>query len=118
MKFPTFPYLKKYDAFLPDFHDFPEHIQHQNITSNNVNTLRPRQNDLYFADDIFKCISLNEKVWILIKISLNFVPKGPINNMPALVQIMAWRLFGTKPLSKSMLGNCQLDSLEQTSVKF
>ena len=27
----------------------------------------------------------------------------------ALVQIMACRLFGTKPLSKPMLGNCQLD---------
>ena len=26
-----------------------------------------------------------------IKISLKFVPKGPINNIPALVQIMAWR---------------------------
>ena len=36
----------------------------------------------------------------------------------ALVQIMACRLFGTKPLSKPMLGYCQLDSQEQTSVKF
>ena len=30
------------------------------------------------------------KIWILIKNSLKFVPKGPINNIPALVQIMAW----------------------------
>ena len=37
---------------------------------------------------IFKCISLNENVWISIKISLNFVPRGSINNIPALVQIM------------------------------
>ena len=44
-----------------------------------------------FPDDIFKCIFLNENVWISIKISLKFVPKGPINNIPALVQIMAWR---------------------------
>ena len=26
------------------------------------NTLRPRQNGRYFADDIFKCILLNENV--------------------------------------------------------
>ena len=55
-----------------------------------VNTLRPRQNGRHFADDMFKCIFLNENVWIPIEISLTFVPKGPINNIPALVQIMAW----------------------------
>ena len=44
-----------------------------------------------FADDIFKCIFLNDKVWILMKISWKFIPKGPINNIPALIQIMAWR---------------------------
>ena len=36
----------------------------------------------------------------------------------ALVQIMACRLFGVKPLSEPVLGNCQLDPKEQTSVKF
>ena len=50
-----------------------------------VNTLRPRQNGRHFADDIFKCIFLTENVWIPIKISLKFVPMGPINNIPALV---------------------------------
>ena len=40
--------------------------------------------------DIFKCIFLNENVWISFKISLKLVPKGPINSIPALVQIMAW----------------------------
>ena len=68
-----------------------------------VNTLRPRQNERHLADDIFKCIFLNENVWIPIKISLRFVPKGPINNIPALVQIMAWRRSGDKPLSESMM---------------
>ena len=38
-----------------------------------------------------------------IKISLKFVPEGPINNIPALVQIMAWRLPGDKPLSGAMM---------------
>ena len=56
-----------------------------------INTLQPRQNGRHFPDDIFKCIFLNENVWISIKISLKFVPKGPINNIPALVHIMAWR---------------------------
>ena len=68
-----------------------------------LNTLRPRQNGRHFADDIFKCIILNENVWIPIKISLEFVPKGPINNIPALVQIMAWRRPGDKPLSEPMM---------------
>ena len=68
-----------------------------------VNTLRPRQNGRHFADDIFKWIFLNENVWIPIKISLKFVPQGPINNIPALVQIMAWRQPGDKPLSGPMM---------------
>ena len=50
-----------------------------------INTLRPRQNSRFFPDDIFKCIFLNENVWISIKISLKFVPKGPINNILPLV---------------------------------
>ena len=62
---------------------------------------RPRQNGRLFADDIFKCIFLNENVWILIKISLKFVSKGLINNIQALVQIMAWRWLGDKPLSEA-----------------
>ena len=64
------------------------------------NTLRPRQNGWHFADDTFRCVFMDENVWILINISLNFVPKGPINNIPALVQIMAWRRPGDKPLSE------------------
>ena len=54
-------------------------------TLGQITTLRPWQNGRHFADDIFKCIFLNENVWILIKISLTFVPNGPIINIPALV---------------------------------
>ena len=43
------------------------------------------------------------KICILIKILLQFVPKGPIDNKPALVQVMAWRRTGDKPLSEPML---------------
>ena len=67
------------------------------------NTLRPRRNKQHFADDIFKRIFFNEDAWISIKISLKFVLKGPINNIPALVQIMAWRRSGGKPLSEPMM---------------
>ena len=68
-----------------------------------INTLRSRQHGRHFADDIFKCIFLNENVSISIEISLKFVPKGPINNISALVQIMAWRRPGDKPLSEPMM---------------
>ena len=68
-----------------------------------VNTLRPRQNGRHFADDIFKCIFLNENVWIPTKMSMNFVPKCPIDNIPALVQIMAWRRPGDKRLSEPIM---------------
>ena len=65
--------------------------------------LRPRQNGRHFADDIFKCIFLNENVRISIKISLKFVPKDPIDNIQSLVQIMAWRRPGDNPLSEPMM---------------
>ena len=64
-----------------------------------INTFRPGQNGRHIADDTFKCIFLNENVWSPIKISLKFVPKGPINDIPVLVQILAWRRLGDKPLS-------------------
>ena len=62
-----------------------------------------RQYGGHFADDIFKCIFLNENVRISIEYLRKFVPKGPINNIPALVQIMAWRRAGNKPLSEPMM---------------
>ena len=74
-----------------------------NLLYNRLNSLRPRQNRRYFADDVFKCNFLNENVWIPIKISLKFVPKSPINNIPALVKVMAWRRTGDKPLSEPMM---------------
>ena len=80
---------------------------HSNLPGANesvsFNTLRLRQNGHHFPDAIFKCIFLNENVWISLKISLKFVPKVLINNIPALVQIMAWRRPGNKPLSEPMM---------------
>ena len=60
------------------------------------NTLRPRQNDPPFKDDILQYIFLNENIWMEFKISLKFVSKGLINYIAALVQIMAWRRPGDK----------------------
>ena len=71
--------------------------------SKRYNTLRPIQNGRYFPDDIFECIFMKESVWIPIKISLKFVPKSPINNIPVLVDIMAWCRPGDRPLSKPIL---------------
>ena len=68
-----------------------------------INTLRSRRNGRRFADDTFKRICLNENVRIAIKFSLKFVPKGPINNISTLVQIMAWRRSGNTPLSEPMM---------------
>ena len=67
-----------------------------------INTLRPTQNGRYSPDEIFGCIFMYENVWISIKISLKFVPGGPINKFPSLVQKMACRLIGSKPLSEPM----------------
>ena len=70
------------------------------VASNSMllNTLRERQHGRRFADT-FKLILLSDNFRIAIKISPKFVPKGPINNNPALVQIMARDQPGTKPLS-------------------
>ena len=75
------------------------------IIAQSLNTLRPRQNGRHFADDTFKRIPMNENVRVSTNISLKFVPEGLINNIPALVQIMAWRRPGAKPLSEPMMFN-------------
>ena len=76
------------------------------VTSSNaqwVTTLRQRQNWCHFTDNIFKCIFMNEDVRILFKISLKVVPKGPVNNIPALVLIKACCRPGNTPLSEPMM---------------
>ena len=74
-----------------------------NLRHSYFNPLRPRQHGRHFPDAIFRCIFLNENIWVAINISLSVVPKGPIDNIPALVQIMAWRRSGDKPLSQPMM---------------
>ena len=67
------------------------------------NTLGQWQNGRHLANDIFKCIFLNGNLWIPIEISLKFVPRGPIDNIPALVQLMPWQYPRVKPLSEPMM---------------
>ena len=59
------------------------------------------------ADDIFKCIFINENCCISIQISLKFVLKGPIDHKSALVQVMAW----CQTASKHYLNQCWPNSL-------
>ena len=68
-----------------------------------VNSSPPEQDGCHFAVHIFRCILMNEKFCILIQISLKFVPKGQIDYKSALVQVMAWRRTGEKPLPEPML---------------
>ena len=70
-----------------------------------INTLSLKQNCYHFPYDIFKYIFLTNNVWISIKFSLTFVLKGPINNIPALIQMMAWRRSGDKQLSEPIKGS-------------
>ena len=72
-----------------------------------INSLRPRQNGSHFSDDIFKSILLSKmhELRCMITISLRFVPKGPSDNIPTLVQIMAYHRPGDKTLSEPMMVN-------------
>ena len=74
------------------------------VTSDfSINTLRPGHICQHFGGDISKCIFSNDNFqfrWK--KITLNYVPKRPINNIPSLVQIMVCHRPGDKPLSESM----------------
>ena len=68
-----------------------------------VNTCSLGQNGRHPADDIFKRIFMNETFFILIRISLKFVLKDPIDYKSGLAHVMAWRRTGDKPLPEPML---------------
>ena len=69
----------------------------------NLSLSLPWQNGRQITDDILKCVFMNEKLYILIQISLKFFGKGQIDNESALVQVMAWHWTGDKPLTEPML---------------
>ena len=68
-----------------------------------VNSYPPGPNGCHFANKIFKCIFMNKRLCTLIWISLKFVPKIRSDNKCTLVQVLAWRIIGDKPLSELML---------------
>ena len=70
----------------------------------NISILRPSQNGHYFANDILKCIFLNENLWILYIIWLEYVPYSLIDDTSTLVQAMVWCQTGNKP--EPMLTQC------------
>ena len=55
------------------------------------------------ADNIFKCVLMDENDRILIKISLKFVVRSPLDNKPALVHVMAWCWTEDKPLPEPVI---------------
>ena len=58
--------------------------------------------DAIFQKTFSNGFSWIKNVWISIKIWFKFVPRGPVSNIPALVQIMAWHRPSDNPLSESM----------------
>ena len=82
---------------------WPKRIWFFEMIGTIFNTLRPRQNGRHFPGSILNCICLNENVRISKKISLKFVPMDQRKNIPTLLQIMAWRRPGDKPLSEPMM---------------
>ena len=87
---------------------------------NTLSMLRPSQNSRHFPDYIFKCIDLNENVWISLKFGgwgwggvvvgwgggcpINIGSWGGVGGVQlTLVQIMVWRRPGDKPLAEPMM---------------
>ena len=76
-------------------------MSHNKIIQMSANHIEAKTRWLIFC--IFKFISLNKNIFISIEISLKLVPYTPIDNKPALVQIIVWRRPGDKPWSESMM---------------
>ena len=68
------------------------------------------------ADDNFKWIFLNENDRITIRISLKFVPKSPIDNKPALVEVMAWCWTNADPIHWRIHVSLGLNELKHTEA--
>ena len=56
----------------------------------------PQQNGCHFTNALLKCNFINEKFYIVIQISLKFVPESPIKDKTGLVQLMDWHWSGDK----------------------
>ena len=65
--------------------------------------IEANQNNCHFPDNISKVIFLTENCCSLIKKSLKFVHEGFIDNMSAMIQIMAWQRTDNKQSSEPMV---------------
>ena len=82
-----------------------------------INSLRAWQDGRHFPDVIFKDVLFNEIVKGSINDSLKFVPKGPFDNIPAMVQIMAWRHHITQKLPKFLVQQDQREMIMSKTIK-
>ena len=70
-----------YFSFDGDFrHEQNERIAYEKIVHFIITSSLPEQNGRHFADGIFKWMFMNERFCILIRISLKFLARGPIDN--------------------------------------
>ena len=95
-------------AFVKGIHRWPVNSPHKWPVTRKMFPF----DDVIIPDDVLNWIFLNENVRISITISLKFVPRGPINDISALVQIMARRRPGGKALSEPVM----VSLLTHTSV--
>ena len=88
----------------------------QLLTEGTFYSLRPEQNGCYFAEDIFKCI-FSIKTY---EFQINFIRIcSPGFKISALVQVVAWHLFGDKPLPESMVTQFSNDHMHHpTSMRY
>ena len=73
------------------------------VTCMHINTLRPRQMDAISQTTFSNAFSWMKMFEFWLKFPWSLFPRVPINNIPALVQMMAWRRPGDKPLSELMM---------------
>ena len=78
-------------------------MKHNYLWETLFKTLSVRTNVCHFSVNISNAIFFNENAWISIKISLRFVPKDQINNIPAFVWIIIRCQLGDKPLSEQVM---------------
>ena len=99
-------YLKYTLSKYPEIHflHLPVHTQPNNYSKQRpLNTLRPRQMAAIFQTTFWNGFSWMKMFEYRLKFHWSFFPGGPINNIPTLVQVMAWRRPGDKPLSEPMM---------------
>ena len=88
------------------WHEFENYQSKITLASSRGQWLIHRGRDKMAAISQMTCsseFSWMKYICIWFKISLKFIPKGPINNIPALFQIMAWWRPGNKPLFEPMM---------------